>query len=128
MRDPSTHAYRPLRDHARHRRNQLRRVLVIGVHHDDDVGALIERELITGLLVAAVSEILRMHVHHHALEAAGQPRRVVLAGIVDDDDQIDDVVRDHFAPRFFDGVLRVVGGHDDHDPGLLRHHSFVRTL
>src|ERR1700728_2174006 len=44
-------------DHARHRRNQQRRVLVIGMKHDDDVGAGGQSFAIAGLLVASVAVV-----------------------------------------------------------------------
>ena len=64
-----------------------------------------------------------MRVRHHAIEPRASAQRLVLARVVDDDDEIDDVVSDHFAPGLLDRVLGVVGRHHDHDLGLLRLHS-----
>ena len=97
------------------------------MHHHDDVGAVAQGEAVTGFLVAAVAAVLRMHVHDHAVEAARQFHRVVLARIVDDDDQVDDVVGHDFAPGLLDGVLGVVGGHHHNDLGLFGWHP-LRTL
>ena len=121
MREPARSEYSPLADHADHRRDQLRRVLVVGVHHHHDVGAVVERELVAGLLVAAVAAVLRMHVHDHAVEPARQLHGVVLAGIVDDDHQVDHVVGHDLAPGFLEGVLGVVGRHHHDDLGLFEH-------
>ena len=61
--------------HAGHRGHQQRRVLVIGVHHDDDVGARRQRFAIAGLLVAAVTVVAIMHkeLQAEALAASTVP-------------------------------------------------------
>ena len=48
------------RDHPDHRRQEPRRVLVVGMNHHDDVGAMIEREPVARLLVGAVAAVLRV--------------------------------------------------------------------
>jgi hypothetical protein len=92
------------------------------MHHDHDVGAVLERQGVARLLVAAVATISRMHLHDDAIEAARQLDGVILARVVDDDHQIDDVVGHDLAPGFLDGVLGVVGGHHHNDLRLRRRH------
>jgi hypothetical protein len=56
-----------------------------------------------------------MFVHHHLRQAARPVHGRILAVIVDDDDEIHDLLVNHFPPRLLDRVLGVVGGHDDDD-------------
>src|SRR5262249_27598090 len=46
-------------------------------HHDDDVGAVLEREAVARLLVRAVAAIARMNVDEHVAELPRERRRRV---------------------------------------------------
>ena len=73
-------------------RDPRRVVLVVGVEHDDDVGAGRERRVVAGLLVAAVAEVLAVDDDVEP-ELAGDVDRLVARHVVDEDDPVDDVVR-----------------------------------
>jgi hypothetical protein len=94
-------------------RDPGRVVLVVGMKHDHDVGARLERSVIAGLLVAAVAAVLAMDDHLEA-EPPGNLHGLVARDIVDEDHPVDDVVG-HVRVRPLEGEGRVVGGHDDHD-------------
>ena len=102
-------------DHRGHRRNELWRVLIIGVHHDDDVGASFEREAVTGLLIAAVAGVFLVDVNFHAEELRCDFHGVVAAAVVHEDNQIHDALLVDFIHSLGDGFGRIVGGHDDDD-------------
>ena len=113
-----------LRQHARmhavgddrgHRRNQLGRVLIIRVDHDDDVRARFEREAITGLLVAAVAGVFLMHMHAHAEQRRRHLHRVVAAAVIHQDDFVHDALLEDFVHGLGDSFGRVVSGHDHDD-------------
>ena len=55
------HVVNPIGHHAGHGRHQQRRVLIVGMHHDDHVRARGQRLAIAGLLVASVAVVLVMH-------------------------------------------------------------------
>jgi hypothetical protein len=95
----------------RHGRHQLGRVLVVGVKHDDDIGASFERGLVAGFLVAAVAAVFGVNDglesqllgHHHGF---------VAAGVIHEDDFVHHVHGD-LGARGLQGLARVVGGHDN---------------
>src|SRR6202140_3503 len=68
-------------DHARHGGDQQRRVLIVGVEHDDDVGARREGLAVAGLLVASVA-IIAVVLEDVQAKAAGKIHSLVGAGIV----------------------------------------------
>ena len=89
-------------------------VLVVGVEHHDDVGALLEGGLVARLLVAAVAQVLLVDDHVEA-ELAGDVDGLVLRHVVDEDDPVDEIVGD-VRVRPLERLRGVVGGHDDDDP------------
>ena len=105
----------PVADHRDHRGDQLGRVLVVRVDHDDDVRAVLQRQAIARFLVPAVAEVLHVRVDDRLRQRLRQGGRLVRAGVVDDDDQIDDALRQHLLVRLQQRLGRVVGGHDDDD-------------
>ncbi len=105
-------------DHAGHGGDEEGRVLVVGMNHDDDVGAGGERFAIAGLLIAAVAVIGVVDEGLHA-ELFGESGGLVLAGVVDEDLDVDDVGQ--FAHGLFQGLFGVVGRHDDRDSFSVDH-------
>ncbi len=103
----------PVADHRNHRRQKLRRVLVIGMDHHHDVRAGGERETITGLLIPTVARVLLMHVDLHALQPARHRHRVIAALVIHEDDQIHDLLLAHFVVSLAHGSGGVIGRHDD---------------
>ena len=101
------------------RRDARRVVLVVGVEHHDDVGAGLERRVVARLLVAAVAPVLRVDDDVEA-EVPGDVDGLVLRHVVDEDDLVDDVVRD-VGVGALERQGRVVGGHDDDDALSLGH-------
>ena len=88
-------------------------VLVVGVEHDDHVGAPLERPVVARLLVAAVAQVLAVD---DDLEA--EPLRdldgLVPRHVVHEDHVVDEVVRD-VRVRALERPGGVVRGHDDDD-------------
>ena len=105
------------------RRDELgdpgRVVLVVRVEHHDDVGARTQRRVVARLLVAAVAAVLAVDDDLEA-QLPGDLDRLVLRHVVDEDHVVDEVVGD-VGIRPLEGAGRVVRGHDDDDPGLVRH-------
>ena len=97
------------------RRDPGRVVLVVGVEHHDDVGAGLQRRVVARLLVAAVAPVLGVDDDVEA-ELAGDVDGLVARHVVDEDDLVDEVVRD-VGVRPLERPRGVVGGHDDDDPG-----------
>ncbi len=89
--------------------------------HDDDVAALLDRQPVTGLLVAAVPQVLLVDVDGHLVESASDLDRVVAAVVVDDDDLVDVVLRDHFRVGALERRRGVVRRHHDDDLLVLVH-------
>jgi len=108
-------------DHGNHGRNQLGRVLVVRMYHDDDVGTQFERRLVTGLLVAAIADVALV-AHQFQAQIRGQGDRVVLAEIVHQNDFVHVILATHFLVGTAQGFLRVVGGHD-HDRAMAAGHG-----
>ncbi len=96
-------------------------VLIIRVHHHHDVGAGPERFAVAGLLiravavVAVVNEQLQPHV---ARDLGG----FIGAAVIHQNDQVHHLVRQIGVGHVqrFGGI---VGRHDDHDFGFVRHAS-----
>ena len=63
------------------------------MEHDDDVGAGRERRVVAGLLVAAVAEVLAVDDDVEP-ELPGDLDGLVAGHVVDEDDVVDQVVRD----------------------------------
>ena len=112
-------------DHRGHRRDKQRRVLVVRVHHHDDVRAKLERTPVTGLLVAPVAEVALVADGLEA-EPVGQRDRLVGAGVVDEHDLVDDVAV-QLRQRARQRGLGVVGGHHDSDSATVEHLGIIGT-
>src|SRR5579863_9510751 len=104
--------------HAAHRRDQQRRVLIIGVQHDDYVRAGRQRLAIARLLVAAIAVVAVMLKDLQA-ETVCQIDGAVGTVVVDQDADVDQVGQ--IGHRGFKSHLRVVGGHDDRDSFAVDH-------
>jgi hypothetical protein len=92
---------------------QTRIVLVIGVHHDDDLGAGAQCLRVTGLLVGAVS-VVAIVQEQFQVQLAGDGDGVVGAAVIDKDDHVEVVLR-QLGERHAQRAPGVVGGHHDHD-------------
>ena len=106
---------KPARDEGRHRGKKLRRVLVIGMNHNDDVGVGRERETVTGFLIATVTAVFRMHFDLHLFQRPGNRHSLIVTGVIDHDDKIDNPLRHHFVVGALQGARGVVGRHHDDD-------------
>jgi len=106
-------------DHADEGNEQTRGVLVVGMDHDDDIRAATEGLAVTGLLVTAVAEILSMHEGDQA-ELAGEFGGAVLTAVINQDDLIDKF-GGQIAVGSFEGLGRIIGGHDHYDFFAVQH-------
>ena len=87
------------------------------MEHDDDVGVRREGRVVAGLLVAAIAAVLAVDDDVEP-ELPGDVDRLVPRDVVDEDDPVDEVVRDvGVGPLERPG--RVVGGHDDDDARIV---------
>ena len=98
-------------------------VLVVGVEHDDDIGASGQSFAVAGLLVASVA-VVAVVLKDEEAEAAAEIDGMVGTVIVDQDADVDQ------ARQFIDGdlqsLLRIVGGHDDRDALAVDHFAKKR--
>jgi len=112
-------------DHVRHRPDQARGVLVVGVNHDDDLRAQFERGVIASLLVATVTKVFFMDNGAQS-ELAGNLDCIVSAGVIDDQNFIRNITR-NLGNRSFEGFLRMVRGHHHHYFFAVNHMRIVRA-
>ena len=118
-REPSIRSASPDRIGATSCGDPGRVVLVVRVEHHDDVGAPLDGAVVARLLVAAVAQVLPVHDDLES-QALGDHDRLVLRHVVDEDHVIHEVEGD-VGIRPLEGAGRVVRGHDDDDPGQVRH-------
>ena len=118
MRDPKHDVIYIVGDHAGHRRDQQRRVLVIGMKHDDDVGAGGQSLAIAGLLVASVA-VVAVVLEDIQAQLPGEIDGVVGTVVVHQNADVDQVGQ--FSHRDLQSFLRVVSGHDDRDALAVDH-------
>ena len=111
-------------DHGGHGGDEARSVLVVGVEHDDDVGSTGEGDGVAGFLVAAVATVFLV-LDGDESEFAGESGGVVLAGVVGEDDVVDDFVG-HFVEGLPEGFGGVVGRHYDGDSFSIQHAGLSR--
>src|SRR4029077_11896621 len=91
------------------------------MQHDDNVSSGGEGEAVTGFLVTAVTAVLRVNFNPHAIERPGNGSGLVTTGVIDQDDFIYDVVRNHFIVGLAQGPGRIVGRHHHNDFVSLQH-------
>src|ERR1700722_4818735 len=99
-------------DHAGHRHDQQRRVLVVGMEHDDNVRAGGQSLTVAGLLVTSVA-IVAVMLEHVQTQAARQIDSVVGTVIVHQDAHVDKIGQ--FSHGGLESLLRVVSGHGNRD-------------
>ena len=74
-----------------------------------------ERQAVAGLLIAAVAEIVLVHMDGHTRQGAGNRHGVVAAAVVDKDDLINDSLIHNLLVGGLERPRRVVGGHYNDD-------------
>ena len=97
IREPRTTSKNPERQQRRHGQQEFRRILVVRVQHDDQIGAAFQRQPIAGLLVPAVP-LVPFVAEHEKVVPARDLDRVVGTEVVHQYDVVDDIHRD-FAQR-----------------------------
>ena len=104
-------------DHGRHRGYQQRRVLVVRVHHDDDVRSQPECLPVAGLLIPPVA-LVELVTDRLQAEFTGERDGLVAAGVIDEHDLVNDLgVKLGYRSRKC--RLRVIGGqHDGYSTGI----------
>jgi len=76
---------------------------------------------VAGFLVTTVTAILRVNFNAHASERPGNGGGLVTAGVIDQDDFIHNVVRDHLIVGLAQGPGGIVGRHHHDDFISLQH-------
>ena len=84
--------------------------LIIRVNHDDDVSARRQSEAVAGLLVAAVTAVHRMNLHLRMLEGSRDGDGVVGAGVIHQNDQVDDPLRHDLVVGLLQSPRGIVAG------------------
>ena len=108
-------------NHRDHRRDQFRGVLVVRMHHHDDIRAFFQRKCVTGLLICSVPSVDGMGVHLHTLQILGDRGSPIVAGVVDEDDEVHDALRHDFLIGPEQRLLGVVGRHHHNDFFVFKH-------
>jgi hypothetical protein len=85
------------------------------VDHDDDVSAGCERKPVSGLLVAAIAEVLLMFVNFDSLQTTGDSDGLIAALVVNEDDFINDALVADFGVGLGQSLGGVIGGHHHDD-------------
>src|SRR5690242_19984993 len=104
--------------HTGHGGYQQRRVLVIGVHHDDHIGARVQSFAVAGLLVAPVSVIAVVDVGVET-QAVRDLQRLVSAVVIHQNADVHQVGQ--FTDGLLQGLLRVVRGQHHTDALAVDH-------
>jgi hypothetical protein len=107
------------RHQRRHGGQQLGRILVVGVQHDDDIGVRFERRAITGLLIPSVPAVLVVHDEVET-QAPRDGGRIVTTRVVHHDDVVDHLPI-HVSQRPLQRASGIVGGHDHGHPFAFDH-------
>ncbi len=85
------------------------------MHHDHDVGPFLQGFPVTGLLVRPVSPVHRMHMDLHAGQRTCLLDRQIAAGIIHQNNLVNNALVHDLAIGLLQRLLRVVRGHNDHD-------------
>ena len=91
--------------------------------HDDDIGAGGEGEAIAGLLVPAITAVHGMDFQLRLLEGARDGDGFIMAGIIHDDDEIDDPMRHDFVIGLAQCARGIVGGHHHNNLLAVQHYN-----
>src|SRR4029079_773673 len=95
------------------------------MNHDDDVRPRSECDPIAGLLVSAIAAIHRVYLHLHLRQRARDRYGIIVTGIVDNDNEIDDSLRHNFIVSLAQRSRRVIGGHHDNNFLTVEHQSLA---
>ena len=138
MREPNTASASPLAQRAHQIRQAFRRVLPVAVQQRDEVEAVLDREVVADLLVAAVALVDRVEQHVQrerqravALHLAASARRCDPATsrrAPAPRRRTPRRARRHAGEDLADGLLRVVGDDQDEEPGLTQVEAPRRTV
>ena len=88
------------------------------MNQDDNVCSGSKREAVTSLLIRAITAVCRMDLHLNPIERARDCDRVIVTGVIHDDDKIDNPMRHLFFISLPQRPRRVIGRH--HDNNFLR--------
>src|ERR1043165_8029895 len=107
------------RNHCGQRHDQVRRILIIRVQHDDDIRTTPQRFAIASFLVAPVAKVLAMYKSGEA-QFSGDFCGRITATVVDQNDLVDKVLGD-FAISLFERFCGVIGRHYDKNAFSIQH-------
>ena len=85
------------------------------MNHDNNICASGQCEPVTRLLIRAVTAIFRMNLNLDAIKLAGDCHCIVVAGVVDDDHEIDNPLGHHFVVGALQSARGVISGHYHHN-------------
>ena len=93
MREPSTRSKNPEPSSEAIGSNNFGELLIVRVQHDHEIGAVLERHPIAGFLVPAIA-LVAVVPDCEDIVLARNADRVIGAAVVDQDDVVDNVLRD----------------------------------
>jgi len=70
-----------------------------------------EREPVAGFLISPVAAIFGVHFHMDAIQCAGDFDSLIMTGVVDHDDKIDDPLRHHLLVGAAQGASSIIRRH-----------------
>jgi len=83
------------------------------MHHNDDIGIGLEGQAVTGFLIGPVTEIARMGMNDGVRQLCSDGSGLVVAGIIDDNNEVDDSLGHNFIVRLSEGLSGVISGHNN---------------
>ena len=92
MRDPITQWYRPFPIIAAIAGMSFGVVLIVRVHHNNDVGASIQRQPVAGFLISPVPPVVLVHLNSNRRETLGHSNGSISTSIVYNNHLIDESV------------------------------------
>src|SRR4029077_2180578 len=107
-----------VRNHAGEGGDQQRRVRIIRVQHDDDIGARGQGFAVAGLLVTAIA-VVAVVLENVQAQLVRKVNGAVRAVVIDQDADVHQFR--HFSHRSRNRLLRVVGRHHDRDAFTVNH-------
>ena len=96
-----------------HGRDKLWSILIVRMHHDDNVTGFLQGQPVAGFLIRAVSKIFLVHIHFCIGQCTRDRCSFITAAVIDDDNKVHNALVHDFFIGFAQRVRSVIGRHDD---------------